>query len=402
MPSILSGLYKQAVDPLASREPLEDFTTEAVAGATRREPELLLSALAAAGAFDPSQISGQPCTVLTQVPYSPPGDEIRPDLVLVWSAPFPGRELWLEVKVGAPLSSGEQQTDDSTPSGGLSARVASPKRFNQLTRYALAQRWATGLDGVTRALVLLAPADLRADGKLADELASMGLPIPGFLSWRNLVAQIRRAPKVGVLWQELAVFLKEKHVADDLAFPITSREAVSLPDAYRLYKKAFELCKLINAAGLQRHPGIPGGWWPTANLTREVNGSFFRRGRLGISLTGGSRIKFFCGLDAEEDGETMCVVTMRTDPKYGQLRARAHKLAQDAGLTSAGWTLSYEGRALLAARVHPVGFPTAEAVVEWVMARCDDLQRAGLFDLQRQSVDGAGDEDLPDSGDDPE
>ncbi len=396
MPSILSGLFKQAVDPDAAREPLEDFTTEAVAGAIRREPALLLAALAAAGAFNPDSVDGRAVAVITQYPMAPPGDSIRPDLVLSWSAPFPGRELWIEVKVGAPLSGASRPVEPDDPAG---LRLPTTS-LNQLTRYAMAQGWAKSLDGVPRDLVLLAPADLRADGCLAAELEARSLPMPGFLSWRSLAMHIGQSVDAGVLWQELAAFLKEKHVVDDLAFPITSREAVSLPDAFRLFRKTRQLCELINAEGLRRHPGIPGGWWPRQSLPREVSDSFTKRGRIGISLTGGTRIKFFCGLDSEDDGETKFVVMMRADPKYGALRAGAHKLAQDAGLASAGWVLAYEGRTLLAVRAHPSAFPTAEAAVEWIMGRCDDLERAGLFEFQRRAVAGADDAQARDAVED--
>lgn len=132
----------------------------------RRQPEPMLLALGSAGAFDsrPHRDRGDSLAVITQRTYVVPEDEIRVDMVLLWSAPGSATELWIEAKIGAALSGPDQ-----------------------LLRYGAAKELLASIDGVRRPpLVLLAPSDLTG-GRAR------------WLSWQKIADVVRAFPNPDAL-----------------------------------------------------------------------------------------------------------------------------------------------------------------------------------------------------------
>jgi hypothetical protein len=357
--SVFNSLFTRVEHQDAARDPLEDFTTEALAGAIRRDARPMLAALAQ-GSFNPANVSEHHLTVLTQRTYLVPGDEIRLDLVLLWSAKGSAIELWIEVKTGSPLSG-----------------------KNQLRRYADAQTQLTSMDGVARPrLVLLSTSDLRSGDTAGD------LTISAHTSWQDVVDAVRETHDPDSLWLEFVLFLKEKRMTQDATFPITAREATSLGDAHRLYLKSIDLLNAVNAVGSERFPTVANGWWRSNDIPGFVRRQFRDHARFCLGLWGGSKIGLTFGLVSGHAGEAMYTVWLEADPRYGDVRARVH--AEAGALAAAGWELQYEGWILVQTRAHTVNFPTLEQATAWFVDRFTDLDNAGLFALQHELVPGSG------------
>lgn len=358
--SVLSGLFTRIESQDVARDPLEDFTTEALAGAIRRDARPMVVALGQSGSFDTTSVSQQHLTVFTQRTYSVPDDEGRVDLVLLWSAPGSAVELWIEVKTGSPLS-GDRQ----------------------LQRYARAQRLLSARDGVDRPrLVLLSTTDIRSAGDGGD--ATSDLLISAHMSWQDIVEAVGAGPDSDSLWRELVLFLKEKGMTQDATFPITAREATSLDDAHRLYLKSVELLRAVNTAGTSTFPNVAKGWWTPGQIAPFVRRQFRDHGRFCLGLWGGSDVGFVFGIEGSQAGEAMYKVWLEADPKNGSARARVHALAQVGELEAAGWELKYDGWVLVVARAHTVNFATLELATAWFMERFAELEREGLFRLQQE------------------
>lgn len=381
--SVFSALFTRVSDPDATRDALEDFTTEALAGAIRRDVRPVLSALARTGCLDPLRVEGRPLTVFTQRSHTPPGDSIRLDLVLLWpSVPL---EVWVEIKTGSPLS------------GSLERIVESAVvRRSQLGRYLDAQAWMSGEDGIERPpVVLLSEDDLRFSGNPAESMGPDGRG-PNHLAWQDIVDVVRDTADPDSLWLELVAFLKEKGMTQDMAFPITAREATSLGDAHRLYTKSVDLVTEVNRRAIIQVPEME--WWGSG-IAEFVRKQFRDKGRLMLGVWNGSKIGLFFGLDVGRADEAMYTIWMETDPKNGGIRPQAHALADGARLRDAGWELTFEGWPFIEARAHTVNYPTRDAAVAWFLERLADLQRAGLIALLKQHAPaGAAAQPAEDAG----
>lgn len=361
-PSVLSGLFRRVSDPDSTRDALEDFTTEALAGAIRRDPRPMLSALSMAGAFDASRVSGQSLTVHAQRAHSFAAYGIRLDLVLVW--PTSQIELWIEVKTGAPLS------------GVL-----------QLERYMEAQRLMTEADSILRPpLVLLSDADLRFGH--APEAIDTDRLEPGYLAWQDLIEAAATTPDVDSLWLELAMFLKEKGMTQDTAFPISAREATSLGDSYRLYQKAVRLLTEVNTRASTRLPQLE--WW-TTGIPVFVQKQFRDKGRHMLGIWNQSKIGLLFGLEAGRTDEAMYTVWLETDPRNAQIRPQVHGRAESGQLHHVGWEREFEGWKLVEARAHTINFATLDQAADWFIGRFLELESAGLLELIQQFRSGGAD-----------
>jgi hypothetical protein len=150
-----------------------------------------------------------------------------------------------------------------------------------------------------------------------------------------------------------------------------------------------ELLSAVNSAGNERFPNVASGWWRSNDIPGFVRRQFRDHGRFCLGLWGGSKIGLTFGLVSGRAGEAMYTVWLEADPRHGDVRARVH--AKSATLEEAGWELDYEGWILVRTRAHTVNFPTIEQATAWFVARFADLDRAGLFALQKElSRDGAG------------
>jgi hypothetical protein len=173
-------------------------------------------------------------------------------------------------------------------------------------------------------------------------------------------------------------------VTEDVVFPISAREAASLGDAYSLYLKSRLLLKQVNAEGRVRFANVVHGWPDDDQVGDIVRKHFRYHGRFMLAIRGQSPIGLLFGLEADRAGEATFTVWLEADPKYPDVRSRVHVLAEFAGLLSSGWSLRHDGWQMVECRAHPVNYPTIDSAVAWFMACFDDLERAGLFALQRE------------------
>lgn len=367
-PSVFAGLFLRVSDPEMTRDALEDFTTEAVAGAIRRDSEPMVRALARAGALNTSMVSGQPLTVFTQRAHLVDGDSIRLDLVLSW--PLVPLELWIEVKTGAPLSGWLDRTRD-----GVTVRRS------QLGRYLDAATVMSATDGIQRPpVVLLADEDVRFSGGRAAATGVGGI-VPVFVSWQDLADAVREQSAPDSLWLELVTFLKEKRMTQDAAFPITAREATSLADAHQLYRKSLDLLTEVNRRGAVALPELD--WWGTG-LPEMVRRQFRDHARFTLGLWNNSKVGLLFGLRLSASGEAMFMVWMETDPRNAAIRPEAHTLAETAGLRELGWEMPYDGWWFVEARAHTVNYPSLDAAAQWFVDRFVELRDAGLIALLKR------------------
>jgi hypothetical protein len=355
-PSVLTGLFRRVSDPDATHDSLEDFTTEALAGAIRRDPRPILTTLARTGALDTSRVIGEPLTVFTQRSHVLADDSIRLDLVLLWtSLPL---EVWIEVKTGSPLS-GDRQ----------------------LVRYLDAQAALTANDAVERPpLVLLSEVDLR----FASSTPAPSAPgrSPSHMAWQDIIEAVRDTDHPDTLWLELVSFLKEKGMTQDSTFPISAREATSLSDSHQLYLKSVKLVTEVNSRAAARFQQL--SWWTPGQIAVFVQKQFRDKGRYTLGVWNKSAMGLLFGLETGRAGEATYTVWLETDPRNAQVRPMAHARADSARLHDAGWELSYDGWKILKARAHTVNFATLDEAATWFVDRFAELEAAGLLDLLLQ------------------
>ena len=176
-------------------------------------------------------------------------------------------------------------------------------------------------------------------------------------------------------------------MSEDVVFPISEREAASLPEAHRLYRKSLRLLERVAVDGRARFGGATTGWPDDDQVGDIVRRHFRHHGRFMLAVRGASRLGLLFGLETGAGGEATFTVWLEADPGYGDVRHRVEALSAAAGLPTAGWSLRRDGWQIVECRARTVALPTLDAAVEWFMARFGDLERAGLLALQRELAD---------------
>lgn len=331
----------------------ENFTTEALAGAARRNFEPLRRALIRAGVTVPVTCPDQ---ILTQVAYAPPSGRIILDLILSWEANR--HEVWIEVKVNAPLSGD-----------------------HQLTTYRATADWLTAVDATTRELVLLSSSDLRARERDASGRSA-------FLRWQSLVEAINEEDVPGDGWNDLADFLEELGMTVDAAFPITAHEIASLGDAWRLFRKGNALITAANRSLREAGFAKPASEfvWRDGDIRRGASYQFEHHGR--VTLSGGARfpVTYHYGLAPDLHGATQVALWVEVDPRRTSSRqatvawfsSRVEELPSFELVRDDRW---YHGWPVLVASESPVNLPSLDEASAWLFDRLRELANAGYFDL---------------------
>jgi hypothetical protein len=363
--------YSSTSDEASRREALEDFTTEALAGAISWQAGPFLDALSARGVDLRTARSTRPF-VTTQRTHRFDGahpDEVRLDLVLAWPDAHPPIELWVEIKVGAGLSG-----------------------VDQLNRYEramnrLAEREARHAAEVVRPpLVLLSRDDLtQAIGHTNHDPVRADRP-PTHVSWQHVADAVARSSEPNTLWLDLASFLKEIGMTRDRSFPVTAREATSLTDAHSLYLKSVELLQEVNRRGRESVGSSRFSireWWGNG-LESFVRREFRDHGRFSLGIWNGSPIGLGFGLSPADDGEATYAVWVSVDPKLSDVRAQAFGLIDKSDLIRSHWITSYEGWHVVTRRDHVMNFSDRDSAAEWFLERFDELEAAGVLALQQR------------------
>jgi hypothetical protein len=355
--STLEHLFRYAKVSGAGDERLvesqENFTTEALAEAIRRNPQPILLALGRAGIIDEDEVHHARVTAVTQWPM--PASAAAPsygfiDLVLHLTIARPDgrghsetrREIWFENKVNAGLSG------------------------NQLAHY---RDYIEAHPDSRRDLVLLAPEPMDSEAK------------PHQLRWQAIADAVRDTHKPGEHWLDLREYLQEIKMTEEWTLPVSAREAISLEDAYHLFRKALAVLRQVNEAldaPEHRELGFPPEFrWPNHWVERTCRNQFAAHGRVTLFFGNGRRVWVTYGYEPI-DGETNMTVWLEADPKYADVRgvvrdwAKRHDSLADWGRPVEGWpVLKTTKRAILV--------DNSEDAVAWFVGAIDQLMGAGLY-----------------------
>lgn len=343
---------------------VENFTTEALAGAIRRHPTPFLKLLHAHSVATEVPADTPPSMVSTQVRL-PDGDGVViPDLVVSWlpAADLPTTSVLIEVKTGASLSGDDQLVR---------------------LRRAAGSNWA----------VLLSDVDHQARPEAVR-----------WMTWQRVVDVVQAYPGVGDQWLDLAEFLKEIGMAGDAQFPIRAREAASLPDAHLLMLKALDVLTGVNQRLKTDGRAFPEFVWPDGHVRRTVRNQFESRGRLMLYGASEHPASVFYGIAPDRDGETRFVTWVSCNPARHDVRGRLVDWHRSRGAELEGFDVNvfpdYDlGWPLLIASESPSNLRTRELAIEWLVARIYQLLDAGFLGAMAQllpdptTTDVASDED---------
>jgi hypothetical protein len=355
--STLEHLFRYAKVSDAGDERLiesqENFTTEALAEAIRRNPRPILLALGRAGIIEEDEVRHARVAAVTQWPM--PASAAAPsygfiDLVLhLTIARHDGRgrsetrrEIWFENKVNAGISG------------------------NQLRHY---RDFIEAHPDSRRDLVLLAPEPIDTEVKLHQ------------LRWQAIANAVGDTNYPGEHWLDLREFLQEIKMTEEWTLPVSAREAVSLEDAYHLFRKALAVLRQVNEAldAPERHElGFPPEvHWPNAWVERTCRSQFAARGRVTLFFGSGRRVWVIYGYEPI-DGETNMTVWLEADPKHADVRGVVRDWAKRHD-SLADWARPVEGWPVLKTTKRAILVDNSEDAVAWFVEAIDQLIEAGLY-----------------------
>jgi hypothetical protein len=312
---------------------IENFTTEALAGAIRADPAPFLSLLREAGIVPAGSVSD--LAVVTQMVM--PGTGIV-DLVLVTVVERERREFWGELKIRAAESG------------------------TQLDAY---RRHIASLDGSRRpTLFVLGPRRLRDD------------PSIPFVSWHQLRRRILELDSKEQ-WLDLAHFLAEEKMSDDFDQPIGAGEAAAMADFAGLFGKTVRILDGVRAEGMRLYPDLA---WPSSSaaLARDLTKRFARFQQLFIFMEPRRNPRAVAVvLGVGSDGaEANVEVRVETFPSQADLQRWVVGLADAAGF-SPSWRREFGpwGGLRISERLVTLGdHPNVEA---WFLERLAELRSSG-------------------------
>ena len=355
MTSTLKRLFIYAK---SENEALENFTTEALAGAVRIDSMPLITAFRSSGVAVPDgAITVR--SAHTQVRVDGAGIL---DLIVVLEAGEQEREIWVEVKCFAPESG------------------------NQLSRY--------------RAHIAARPSQFRP---LLVALSPRRLPghqdLP-WLPWQALWHAVERTRTRTPAWLDLRRFLEEIGMANRFDSPITAPEAGAQSDAFNLLGKLQSALEPVVAHVTRLAPQLA---WPASRKIRKVLADHFCAwGSLTIASTDTYRAGVsFGSYRYDETRESWAGVRVWCkSAKDLAVRRQLVDLATAADL-SAEWERSPadDEEAALVVYTRLAAFGSLPELSTWFMTRLDELQVAGVLPAiptlgaaPAQSTDGGDDE----------
>lgn len=344
------------LDEESRRIAAENFTTEAFAGACRRNPGPLLLALDRAGVPRPAR---PPDRLLTQVLYNGPSGIVIPDTIVAWEAVDPC-EVWIEVKTGAPLSGD-----------------------GQLSRYRQTMDWLTDSDQIPRRLVLLSATDLRSR-----EDASPSGAGSAWVSWQGLIDAAGDPRGATDSWLDLAGFLEEQGMTKVSNFPITVREMASLREAHALFEKGVALLAAVNRRARELGIGDATYWWLDGHVRRTAAAQFERHARVMLFGATAFPAPFYYGIASDINGEAQVTVWAEVDPRRTGSRHALLAWFAERAASLPGWNVNrddryYSGWPVLVVVESPVNLRSKEDAARWIIERLTELAAAGYFELIR-------------------
>lgn len=331
------------LDPsIGQKRALENFTSEALAGAIRRDARPLLEVLAEKGLLmRPVPLEA---SVETQVPV-PTRPERHLDVVVrVLLRDSSRAEIWLENKIHAPVS-GDQL---------------------RVYRKALDSQSA---DDVQRFLVWIGP----------DEPADAHAPyVHKSVRWQSIVDAVARA-RTDWLWSDLVDFLKENGMTYRNAYPISAREASVLEDAQHLFLKTHAVLQAVNNWAIGAiSEWDESHWWKPGQVKGTLLTSLLDRGELILHDGSGYKAYLEYGA-ATHAGEAWFVVRVVAKSKGDQ--AIATRVIEALSSTLDNWEQPRGGNVILETGTRAVRVDRQEDAEAWFETELLRLREAAFFKL---------------------
>lgn len=338
----------------------ENYTTQALAEAIRRDPRPMVLALAHAGVLDIDATRSWEAEVTTQWAFpdtiAAGADAVVPDaeeavlpsyrfvdLVLLLRSENESVEVWVEVKTGSGIHG------------------------DQLERY---RAYIDGHnDEIARTLVLLAPEKLPTNVALVS------------IRWRDVADAIERSSTQRDWWLDFATYLEEIGMTEHWTLPVTAREAIALEDAHHLFRKAFAVIDDVNGR-IRDGATTPAGnsfpvWfpWPQSWVLRTCQSQFAEHGRIMLSETGERPVSIFYGY-APMGGEVVMAVWIEANPRNTTARQTVRSWA---ATRLPEWQRVGDEWQIVQQTQRAILVESRDEAVGWFLGRLGELIDAGLY-----------------------
>lgn len=339
--SILEGLFRYARGERGHAR--ENFTTEALAGCIRLDPMPFVEAL--------SQVSGLGLVrggtidiqaVMTQWPVPRVG---AIDLVIKGNTDSGAFERWGELKV------------DASESG------------DQIRRY---QQHLGALAGPDPPLLFtLGRSPLQGHE---------GLP---HMTWQQVARAASRSTSSH--WRDFVSYLEENRLAGKHEDAVTPAELISLGSFDGLVGKLGRVIEL--AFDRCRSEALSGLTLPSGSLRRELMGRFSTHGNLLIAIRGPSaRTSQIVAGAVPTDGGVCLAIWLETWPSQSDLQRSIQAKADGSGLTVSHWSKREGQWGGIRAESPWKQADEPDQVARWFIERFDELEKAGVLGLIRESM----------------
>lgn len=334
MPSLFANLfrYSRATDS----DPLENFTTEALAACVRDDARPFVTALAASKLIDTHEVTGLSAESQVWIP----GVGCI-DLVICGHDRTGRFELWIEVKVNAG-ESGDQLTRYLA-----GARSRHPARVRVAT---------------------LGPNAISADADITH------------VPWQALWHHVHHGAHDSKLWAEFNAHLMENEMADEYDSPVRATEAASMGNAVSLERRTR---RIFAKFGARAQEIWPAGNWSSkeSDIYWETATQFLRHGRWLVHRPRNKSPYVAAVVYPKTDGEAWLGLWIEADPKSLDVRARLLAHADGAGLDPTVWKRNVKGWQLIAGEVPLIAHREVDGAVAWLVDRLSELRRAGMLEM---------------------
>lgn len=350
--SLFSSLLTYAKD--ARYGAVENYTTEALAGAIRLSPEPFLAWLSSGA----EPLVAPDCTyVLVETQCDEPEGTV--DLVLDIEESGTRRRLLFELKVDAGQTG------------------------NQLERYSrLAARWRS--EGIPcTGPVVLGPTVLD--------------PSYRHFSWHSLRRHLDTAARSDLLWQEFSRFLNDRRLSDLYDDSMTAHEITALGPAHLLLGKMtrvlHDTLTALRAEGGNRK--VFADWYPAreqggSSVREQLAQQFARHCRLATYPRRGSLepvlMVFLGAWPSDRDStQTRFGIWIETHPREHVIRNRVLDEARARDLASAGWSLQamddwkFMGASVPLASLGDASGVSNDAARTYLIERIAQLEDCGML-----------------------
>jgi hypothetical protein len=350
MASTFLRLFQYAKAPDA--DPLENFTTEALAACIRADFRPMELALRQSGLLDWKVPRLTALVPHTQVHL--PGAGVV-DLALHAESPQGRLTYWVEIKVHSGLSGDQlwnylQHAAEFPGEARPQVALLTRRRLDRLP----GMRWVTAVR--------------------AEAVDGSGLSL-GWLTWQQMQSAISASGTQAPYWHDFNSLLKETGMADGFDSPVSSREAASLSAAFALQRKAERIVLPFLAHAQVTMPEAR--WQKTEQDVQSCFARQFRQHGRFVVWNKGADAYVMAGV-VDRNGEAYLLITVEMDPKRGADRTQILSQADLSGLSTA-WRRQMDSWFVLVTERRLALFDTLEGASDWLKARLDDLHAAGVL-----------------------